>query len=215
MPDRRDAEGSTGAVWLSDDEILRTVPRLTSLEVKRVCEPCNNTWMSQIEGDAKPVLTGPIQGNPVTLRRSDTLAAATWAYKTGLIADLLSARAAGPRTFAHLYEHKRPPDSVAILMACYGGNRFPLSAGTRQITFEMKVGDGPRTKRNAYLLTVSVGHVVFQVFGHHFQRAFDLHPSGWKHSTSIVIWPQPEHPVRWPPRAPLTDKTLRKFARDL
>jgi hypothetical protein len=213
-PDRR---GVGGHFWSTEDEVLRvrTNLPLASIEVKRVCEPCNNTWMSRIEGAAKPVLTRPIQGDPITLDSPATLAAATWAYKTGLIADLVNAEAVGPRAFDFFYEHKRPPNSVAILMACYGGNRFPLFAGSRHVSFDAQVNDGPLAERRAYLLTVSIGHLVFQVFGHHLERRVDLRPSGWKRDTAIVIWPQPDHPVRWPPRRPLTDRTLRKFAINL
>jgi hypothetical protein len=61
------------------------------------------------------------------------------------------------------------------------------------------------------LLTIGVGHVVFQVFGHHFEAVVDLRPTNWKRDATCLIWPKPDNPVRWPPRVHLTDKTLFEF----
>jgi hypothetical protein len=56
-------------------------------------------------------------------------------------------------------------------------------------------------------------HLVFKVIGHHLPFGVDFKPAGKNIDRTCLIWPEPDHPVRWPPRVPLTDKTLFEFAR--
>jgi hypothetical protein len=185
-----------------------------AIEVKRVCKPCNETWMSNIEGEAKPILTRPIQGDPITLKGNALTKVASWVYLKALVADLATSAASpnvGPLTFHHMHQHHRPPESALISIACYSGIRHPLYAGTRQISLKLDTGSGPPTPFHAYLITLGVGHFVAQVFGHHLNRVIDLRPADWKRTASRVIWPQAES-VEWPPPVRLTDKTLFRFS---
>jgi hypothetical protein len=172
--------------------------------------------MHQLEEAARPILARPIQGDPVTLRGDDLVVTSTWAYKTCLMLDLAQGGEprVGPLTYRHVYEHRRPPDSVAILTAAYGGRRHPLYAASHQPEFEVGVGDERRMKTHAYLLTVGVGHLLSQVFGHHLDWIGDLRPRGWKRDITRVLWP-PSKVVRWPPPVPLNDQTLFAFGRSL
>jgi hypothetical protein len=201
---------------VAEREVTRIVDseRLALITVKRVCKPCNTGWMHQIEDAAKPVLTRPIQGNPKTLRDDELLAASRWAYLKGLVADLVM----NPTTrvpseaFAWFKEHQRPPRSVLITLSCYGGNRHPLYASTGPVRFDVQVGSGERNRGYAYLLSLGVGHLVVKVLGHHLPFNVDFKPGGRNIGRSHVIWPQPDGPVRWPPRIPLTDNDLFDFA---
>src|SRR5215813_678214 len=53
---------------------------------KVVCENCNNTWMSRIEGLAKPVLTPLIEGDKVVpIDQSAARSIAIWTFKTAVV----------------------------------------------------------------------------------------------------------------------------------
>jgi len=173
--------------------------------------------MARIEDAARPVLTRPIQGDPVTFQSAELDTVTRWAFLKCLVVNLATHKE--PLTPTRLYDwtrrHQRPPRSVVLLMACYGGVRHPLYASAGPARFHIQVGDGERTERYAYQLTISVGHAVFQVFGHHIATAVDLRPTGWKRDTTCVIWPKPNESVRWPPRTPLTDATLFDFGHKL
>jgi hypothetical protein len=191
--------------------------KLATLEVRRVCEDCNTNWMHHIEDAAIPVLERPIQGNPITLRGADLDAVATWAFLKCLVVTLATNKGhlLPTRLSEWMRRQQRPPRSVLILMACYGGNRHPLYASAGPVSFGVQVGTGEGTERHAYLLTIGVGHAVFQVFGHHIAEVINVKPTGWKRDVACLVWPKPHDAIRWPPRIPLTDATLFEFAKAL
>jgi hypothetical protein len=47
-------------------------------KLKIVCKVCNETWMSRIEDEAKPILIPLLQGQKLLLRRRDREVLATW-----------------------------------------------------------------------------------------------------------------------------------------
>jgi hypothetical protein len=60
---------------------------LDSFKLKKVCEPCNNGWMSRLEGIAKPILLGLIEGGKCLdgLEEEERRILAKWAGKTAII----------------------------------------------------------------------------------------------------------------------------------
>jgi hypothetical protein len=61
--------------------------RLDSFKLKRVCEACNNGWMSHLEGNAKPIIVELIKGRRAlaTLGEEERQILARWAGKTAII----------------------------------------------------------------------------------------------------------------------------------
>jgi hypothetical protein len=61
--------------------------KLDAFKLKRVCAPCNNGWMSQLETIAKPVLLGLIKGDKTlnSLDEEERRILAKWAGKTAII----------------------------------------------------------------------------------------------------------------------------------
>jgi hypothetical protein len=195
----------------------RPVEELADLTVKKVCVACNTDWMHRIEDAAIPILRRPVQGDPRTIRGGELRAVATWTFLKCLVVALETSKEhlVPPRTFDWTRRHQRPPRSVNVLMACYGGTRHPLYASAGPVEFGVQVGEGERTERHAYQLTIGMGHVVCQVFGHHMAGVLDLKLKGWKRDVACVVWPEPSEAVRWPPRVPLDDRTLFEFGRTL
>jgi hypothetical protein len=196
--------------------LTRPVAELADLTVKKVCEDCNTGWMHRIEDAVIPILRRPVQGDPTTLR-GELRSVATWTFLKCLVVALATSKEhlVPPRTFDWMRRHQRPPQSVNVLMACYGGTRHPLYAGAGTVEFDVQVGDGERTKRHASQVTIGMGHLVCQVFGHHMGGVLDLKLKGWKRDVACVGWPEPTEAVRWPPRVPLDDRTLFEFGRTL
>ena len=68
-------------------EQIRQEYRLDSFRLKKICAPCNNGWMSAVEGNAKPVLLRLINGgaelSSLSVEEKDILA--RWAGKTAII----------------------------------------------------------------------------------------------------------------------------------
>lgn len=139
---------------------------------------------------------------------------AAWAAKTVLAFDLTRADPVVPdecRTWVR--ENLTPPPGTVVLLARYGGSRFPIYAshGTRKVTVTLGVQSTHDWR--TFLVSVSAGPVVLQLFGHGLADVSGMKPTNWKADFSHALWPQPS-PVTWPlPRA-LGDDGLREFVKD-
>jgi hypothetical protein len=64
---------------------------------KVICRPCNNEWISSVDGDASRVLKPLVRGDrEVALDSNGQAAAAAWIYKTALIFDASEHGVDGP-----------------------------------------------------------------------------------------------------------------------
>lgn len=66
---------------------VRVPIRLDTFKLNRVCESCNNGWMSDLEGVAKPILMGLIKTGRAldSLNEEERQILAKWAGKTAII----------------------------------------------------------------------------------------------------------------------------------
>jgi hypothetical protein len=98
-----------GPTWTWTDTWPSDEP---DFKVKAVCGECNNVWLSDLEKDAKPVLTPMIHGQPTTLEARDAELVALWAAKTALVFDALDPetyRVARPEHRRELHDTRKPP----------------------------------------------------------------------------------------------------------
>lgn len=203
-------------VMADDDEVLRIwEDDLFKLTVRCVCRRCNNTWMSQLEEAAKPVLTPLIREHRCTLSPEAQLVVATWAVKTVLVSQGREIGDRVPREhFEALYKHRRPPDDVSVIAADYSGRRYPAFISHQVKTLTVESSDGRRQPLQTYQGTVSVGHLVLMVFGHGLRGAYDFAPADWRAPYSALLWrcSQPQE-IRWPLQQRIGDDALRRFGR--
>jgi hypothetical protein len=204
--------GESGLIF-GDDGRYEVIPNadVATLTVNRVCGPCNHGWLSRLEERAKPLLSAPIRGNPRTFRFLEVHTIAAWAYKTCLLASLTSSQLMGPLGFRWLQRSGCPPSGVVITIAAYGGPRFAQYGAFTPVEYSFQIGQEPRKQICGYQLTIGIGHLVFQTFGHHIQGVVDLTPSNWKKEYSTVVWPPPDE-LKWPPSKALDDNGLFAFA---
>jgi hypothetical protein len=76
---RRHGDGKT--------EPYRTTISLNSFKLKRICETCNNGWMSRLEDLVKPTMIALMKGdrNLASLGESEKRTLARWVAKTAII----------------------------------------------------------------------------------------------------------------------------------
>ncbi len=208
-----DVRGDSGYIFKGRSGAYEVVPGMpvAALEVKRVCAKCNNGWLADLEQKAKPLLTRPIQGDPARFHLVDVTTIATWAYKTCILADLASSRLLAAMPYRWLCQRRPPPKDVVVTMGAYGSARYPQFALSTPVDYKVERGSAGPVDLSAYLITISIGHLVLQVFGHHIRNAVDLSPSDWKRDYSRVIWPS-QASASWPPARMLDDDELFRFA---
>jgi hypothetical protein len=69
-----------------EDELLRSHD-LGSFAIKNVCRTCNNGWMSNLEGSAKPILLGlmDMKTSLFELAPNERSVSSAWAIKTAFM----------------------------------------------------------------------------------------------------------------------------------
>jgi hypothetical protein len=206
---------------VSRDEYIRYPRKKIKFVAKVVCTPCNNNWMSDLEGSLKPILQDVfLKELPKTFGLGELATIAAFAFKTTVLANHKDLR--GTPFFAssdrfRFRRELRIPDGVQVWMATretiagkyYG---FWKSAQGKS---EKHFGYGFAN----YICTWNFQNIVLQIVATKWQdkrRRKTVPPFSfpddeyWKQA-SVLIWPLPTTYIRWPPVYYLGDKTLPEF----
>jgi hypothetical protein len=167
--------------------------------VRTVCEPCNNGWMSDLEGRAKPNLLSMIKGYGRTYYPDGQKLLATWAVKTALV----SGSKFTPQTPGHFYEDfyaaQEPADKSLVWLIATGRPYFTY-VDYRPLKVS-KLDESPVTTENAYAALLGISHVAFYVVG---WSENEPNLGGLKpfDSSMLPLWPMTAREVTFPPKGP-------------
>jgi hypothetical protein len=176
--------------------------------VKRVCESCNNGWMSVLEEKAKPLLTPMIMGDnlPVTRTLSELRILATWGLKTYLMLNFYYAkheRFVPGSLYSQFFRRQLPPQQCAIWIAAHNNESINFGVNTRR-------GDNLPTAYNDHgivtsgragavgvICTFYMHRLIYQVMLMHIDRPIkSITTPGF----AQLIWPLPHRSIDWPIR---------------
>jgi hypothetical protein len=176
----------------------------------RVCHPCNNELLSNLESRVQPILAPLLHGGsksaPILISLSEQATLATWAVKTSLLLTIRSyeGESAGwipADNLRWLYDHRdldQPPPGAHVWM--FGVNAANTLAASSQAACLID-DKGPA----AHVGTFTVGYVGFQVFCREVSRPeFSADHESWLapraplRDAMLNIWPA-SGVVRWPP----------------
>ena len=139
----------------------RTVDSV-DLRVRRVCQPCNTIWMSNLETQAKPWLQPMVEGRVVQIAGDTQAILARWAIKTVMCLEFVS-------TVQHAHPDDRLairegaiPDGYSVFAASYFSPEGVHGCFAYSPLF-VRNEDGDTT--TALAATVLIDHVVLQVIG--------------------------------------------------
>lgn len=182
--------------------------------VKIVCQQaCNGGWMSRLEQRVIPTL-GPMikKGWSTGLPPRTQQALAFWAVKTALVLDYVHAavRVIPDAEYPALHAAQQPLPAHLVWIGRRNTVGEQLAASLKQAISEIQVPaddpDGIAVQIRAsiaegcgiYRVTFSVGHVVFQVFGHTLPGPLDIKTGPDNARILHQIWPPQGH-ITWPP----------------
>ena len=192
--------------------------RTMDLSVREVCQPCNNHWMSELEGIAQPILSPLIRGSATTLGDEQRLAIVAWIVKFAMVME--NARSADMKRFFTQVEREQfmdtlqPPPNTWMYLARHHGS--PLTHTNQK---SLVSSPTPRPARELHVTTVAIGRLAFQFIARrwvkeprHDSLARQMAPilAAWEPAT-VSIWPSDAKLVEWPPRAHLNDEGLKAF----
>jgi hypothetical protein len=173
------------------------------LRVKRVCESCNNGWMSDLENEAKLVIEPMLAGQSLVLGSSAQEVLAVWACKTAMAMEGVEEPDLHMYTRddrAQLRESRTIPERTAIWMASSSEASLILSEKTEHNNALVDAS------AHAVASTLVFGPVALQVFTikvrHTISRAtpivISMLKGPWYESTTRISAPSVQ-PVSWPP----------------
>lgn len=177
---------------------------------RAACRKCNNEWMSQFEQSVQLYLEPIVRNEPTQLRsKNEQTILARWVYKTALMYDRSNKPtewAVAEEHFRYLFQHRQPPPSVTILAGRYvpQPGEEPFAAWAGASWFNAHAASGEEFK--GYRVTFSIGHAIFQVFGHVTPDNARLVPQqvlvidGREFPNALQqLWPLTGKPHDWPP----------------
>jgi hypothetical protein len=219
--------------------ILRAEPtgavsRLQHLTVtlqNMVCQTCNNTWMSRLENRGVKPFLEPMLTNEhaVTLDETQQRDLARWAIiKVLLMEHAMRQRRAHLRSIvgyapsdpelAWLYGNDDPPPRSRVWLGAFDPQgRVLVSTQSRLLTSAPSSGEAAAVP--AHMTTLTIGHVLLQVFSTNFVLAdtqsipaYDADPPQPYAQALSRIWPIRRSALRWPPSAYVSPEVLDKLA---
>jgi len=140
--------------------------------VKMVCASCNNGWLSQLEGAAKPVIAPLIRGEGRRLPFEDQALIAAWTCKTALVSLLVSseeARSSGygvpPTEYTALYAQRdrvEPLPFSQYWIGSYTGDSRAASIWVTPVVVEAIGASKQPDIPSGYVMTLTVGRLLVQ-----------------------------------------------------
>jgi len=179
-------------------------PGSLDFKAKVVCEQCNNTWMSNIEGiHAKPTLTPLITGKleiPIGLSEANSMA--LFSFKTAVVLDHARRLPQSPffdRSSRHAFrETQAIPQNVQMWLCGYAGNRG--SGHFRTLYHEPNFPTADNWQM--YVCTFAIGHMAIQVVAVKNKTGNALfRPESGLVDLAIPFWPRLQPNYIWPGNA--------------
>lgn len=176
-----------------------------------VCRSCNNTWMSVIEKDTRDLLikmfdaaTGKI--DPFQLTATEQTQLAKWAVKTAYLIDAYT-QPAVPRGYLHEFALHRAPNAAIFVWVAGFTPHSPAVGEKRALDFLGRDGKPTNNSPNAFVVTFTILHVLFQVVGQFNDKAPEMRDNRVQYAPCLFgIWPnQPS--ITWPPQVGFSEKS--------
>jgi hypothetical protein len=187
---------------------------------RKPCKRCNNSWMSNLEDSAKPVLLPLIRGANSILTPDNRLVIARWFIKTVILYEFLGGVERGPHRFFQaeernaLMESLSIPPNTYVFLAHYRGLKHVTTREMR-LAFTMKEIDNDRAiPIDGYSATFTIKELALQTFSIRWPKDPAIGKVDVRMLNSpddaVQIWPATGD-VAWPPSVILTDSTIGPF----
>jgi hypothetical protein len=148
-------------------------------QVRQVCANCNQTWMSDLEGTSKELVTELIlDKRTAPLSAGEQIKLSTWLYKTGVMIALAypaESRFVPSEDYRFFYAHRKPPDGTSVWIAALAfepGERIQVAWG-RPERLDYTRLDGTPVDPHGYRLSFSIVSLVCQIIGDPHEGKFD------------------------------------------
>jgi hypothetical protein len=205
---------------ISEQTTNRWKSRSIDMKAHVVCEGCNNTWMSDLEQQARTTMKDMIRNAGwVSLLPIGISSIAAFAFKTAVVADHITPNR--HPFFSHSAREqfastRQIPKHVQIWLGAFRGEH--LLSG-RYTSHYAKIRSTRFKSFEFYVFTYVAGFLALQLTAWRWASIAKkprFIPQLTQHTNwaraSVPLWPGTGIPVVWPPVDHLDDKSLRLFA---
>ena len=168
-----------------------------------VCRDCNNGWMSDLEGDARPVLSALMRDMALPLHQAEQQILGSWTLKTAIVLEATKPRRIGRFYTAQEKEDLRTKRLIPKTTKIWIGRFAQSGVASNGSDFTLRLV-GEAEDAQASVVTVIVGHVVLQVLSLHYPSNMiaqtvnlEVKAGHWQSSLK-QLYPY-ERTVLWPP----------------
>lgn len=218
------AGGSRDVEWTTPPGNSARQGSVLQRKVRKVCEQCNNGWMSRVVDRAKPHVERMILDKAIQLNRKEQTNLAAWIGVTTVIQEFANrqgARRIPLEERTSLMSTKAPPLSWSIWVAKYTGEwwapmrhyHIPMSYSKQSNANEL---NGPSGELQ--LTTFTLGCLLVHVFTStqaEMIAAYRLYIGGASNAGKLQqLWPIVADTMNWPPTYPFRDREVDSLAFD-
>jgi hypothetical protein len=186
-----------------------------SRKLRRLCNTCNNGWVSQMDNAVKPFLPSLFQGEWSTVNEAEQAILAKWLTKITMVGDtigLLDRPAYIPAPQRKwFYDHKEPPTGWKIWVGSFAVNndfecdlRIFQDGGNLNRTPVSGPSDATSPFGYIQVTTIIIGRLLALIYSTDNPRLFDFHLNAG--NPLLRIWPIQDKPIAWPRMMPLTSE---------
>jgi hypothetical protein len=177
--------------------------------VRCACNDCQSGWMARLESEVRPILAPMLHGAQTRLMPTEQGTLAAWAVRVAAVQRCIGDDLQEPMLPDHytpLRETLEPPLDTYVFVGRYEGPRRRV-----HWTETIRLSDAGRklpARANGYYATLTIGQVIFQVFGSSVAGAeMDGVPD-----RLLQIW-KPVDAIAWPPESAVSEPDLEGLAR--
>jgi hypothetical protein len=184
------------------------------------CQRCNNTWMSQLENVAKPLLLPMMQGEQTELTPDSQRLLARWLTKTCMMIDLAStpheSRFFRPRDHKRFFANQDIPPNTSVYIGSYDAPGVGVKTRDYSLTFDIPGRSDGIGQISAFCETLALGRAVFQFFSWRRPEGYwgplPFQPPAFWGRVITTTWPV-GNTAFWPLKLGLNDNELELFAK--
>lgn len=187
-----------------------------NITTRHPCQRCNNGWMSELENEAKPILTPLLHGKPSTLTFREQQVIGIWYVKTAMMYDLHSGEDGSRSRYFQDHEHRRLMSSLSfepsyfIYIGKYDGSGLLITKEDHVSVAFVWQGAPLGEPVWGYCLTFVIKHLVLQILCVKAPAPFGYYGPDFS-DVCVQIGTRLEA-INWPLAHNLSDESIDRFS---
>jgi hypothetical protein len=206
-----------------NSSVRRGVMKAFEMKVEAVCRKCNSGWMSKIEEQIKPMLSGTIKdGESMYFGPKDRTKLGAFTFKNAVISNYLNPKREPFFTRAIRERFRTSREIPPGVFMWFASLKTAIPSGLYlNYVLGLQIGTNSRfwDDLEMCVYTFVVGYLALQFVAFRYEHIghrnkplpTSLSSSDFWNDYCVSFWPNSRDTLRWPPQRSLNEKLLHKF----